>query len=452
MNTNQVGIGRINLSTGLGYDGAADKYATYLKLFSGEMFKGFQHNTIARDLVTKRTLKNGKSLQFIYTGRMTSSYHQPGTPILGNADKAPPVAEKTIVMDDLLVSSAFVYDLDETLAHYELRGEISRKIGYALAENYDRKIFRAIARGARAASPISASGFQEPGGTQIQLNGTANDTQATSATNLVNGFFEAASVLDEKGVSSDGRVAVLNPRQYYALIQATGDGGLINRDVQGSSLQSGDGVVSIAGIKIYKSMNIPFLGKFGTTATPTNAGDFVGPTMDSAGGTINAGLSAATAYYTMTTGGQATITKTAHGMSVGDKVSLTFAGAGATQNGTYTVIASGLTANAFKVDTTGYAGSAVTGTSTAVSYKIFGINNSYGESNDFAGSCGLIFQKEGAGVVEAIGPQVQTTNGDISVVYQGDVILGRLAMGADYLNPAACVELYVGASSGVPAF
>ena len=34
-----------------------------------EMFKGFQHNAIARDLVMKRTLKNGKSLQFIYTGR-----------------------------------------------------------------------------------------------------------------------------------------------------------------------------------------------------------------------------------------------------------------------------------------------------------------------------------------------------------------------------------------------
>ena len=223
-NANQVSIGRSNLSTGVGYDGSADKYALYLKLFSGEMFKGFQHNTIARDLVTKRTLKNGKSLQFIYTGRMTSDYHTPGEPILGNSDKAPPVAEKTIVMDDLLISSAFVYDLDETLAHYDLRGEISRKIGYALAENYDRKIFRALARGARKASPITASGKAEPGGTQIQLHATNNATNATNGTNLINGFFEAAAVLDEKGVSSDGRVAVLNPRQYYALIQATGDG------------------------------------------------------------------------------------------------------------------------------------------------------------------------------------------------------------------------------------
>ena len=38
-----------------------ERRALYLKLFSGEMFKGFQHNAIARDLVMKRTLKNGKS-------------------------------------------------------------------------------------------------------------------------------------------------------------------------------------------------------------------------------------------------------------------------------------------------------------------------------------------------------------------------------------------------------
>lgn len=47
---------------------AGDARALYLKLFSGEMFKGFEYNAIARDLVMKRTLKNGKSLQFIYTG------------------------------------------------------------------------------------------------------------------------------------------------------------------------------------------------------------------------------------------------------------------------------------------------------------------------------------------------------------------------------------------------
>ena len=94
------------------------KYATYLKLATGEMFKAYESACIAKGTVQNRTLRNGKAAQFIFTGRMTADYHVPGTPILGSGD--PPVAEKTIVMDDLLVSSAFVYDLDEVLAHYSL--------------------------------------------------------------------------------------------------------------------------------------------------------------------------------------------------------------------------------------------------------------------------------------------------------------------------------------------
>ena len=359
-------------------NGGTDPRALYLKLFSGEMFKGFQHNAIARDLVMKRTLKNGKSLQFIYTGHTKAEFHTPGNSIMGNSDGAPPVAEKTITCDDLLISSAFVYELDETLAHYELRGEISKKIGYALAQKYDRLIFRAIAKGARQASPVSKTNFVEPGGTQIRV-GTGNATEAYDAAKLVDAFYDAAAALDEKGVSSDGRVAVLNPRQYYSLINTVSSGvitsGLINRDAQGTALQSGQGVVEIAGIKIYKSMNIPFFGSYGTkygTASATNPG----------------------------------------------------------------------------ITSPGNVGSFVGETAEDARASVTGINGNYGNATDFANSCGLIFQKEAAGVVEAIGPQVQVTSGDVSVVYQGDVILGRLAMGADFLNPAACVELIAGAATG----
>ena len=359
-----------------------DSRALYLKLFSGEMFKGFQHNAIARDLVMKRTLTNGKSLQFVYTGHTTAEYHTPGNSILGNTDGAPPVAEKTITIDDLLISSAFVYELDETLAHYELRGEISKKIGYALAQKYDRLIFRAIAKGARQASPISKTGFVEPGGTQIRVgtNNQASDAYSSSA--LINAFYDAAAALDEKGVSTDGRVGVLNPRQYYELIQAVGSNGLVNRDTQGTALQSGNGIIEIAGIKIYKSMNIPFFGRFGTK----------------------------------------------YGSVSGTNPGVTDPG----NTGDFTEVV--------MVDET--AGSGATKTV-----------NSYGNGNsDFENSCGLIFQKEAAGVVEAIGPQVQVTSGDISVVYQGDVILGRLAMGADALNPAAAIELFAGTATKPSAF
>jgi hypothetical protein len=361
-------------------NGASDSRALYLKMFSGEMFKGFEYNAIARDLVMKRTLKNGKSLQFIYTGRTTAEFHTPGNAILGNSDGAPPVSEKTITIDDLLISSAFLYDLDETLAHYELRGEISKKIGYALAQKYDRLIFRAVTRGARAKSPVQKTNFVEPGGTQIRVgsSGTAA-SDAYDPAKLVTAFYDAAAALDEKGVSQDGRVGVLNPRQYHALIQQVGENGLINRDEQGDSRQRGNGIVEIAGIKIFKSMNIPFFGNYGTKygtgsatnpgiTSPTNTGDFVGEAVED---------------------GRNSVT---------------------------------------------------------------GINNDYGQASNFNNSCGLIFQKEAAGVVEAVGPQVQVTSGDVSVVYQGDVILGRLAMGADYLNPACAVELYAGTATAPAQF
>ena len=76
---------------------------------------------------------------------------------------------------------------------------------------------------------------------------------------MINAFYDAAAALDEKGVSTDGRVGVLNPRQYYELIQAVGSNGLVNRDEQGDSLQKGNGIIEIAGIKIYKSMNLSLI-------------------------------------------------------------------------------------------------------------------------------------------------------------------------------------------------
>jgi len=326
-------VGTINntgstpLALGTAYD---TKYATYLKLFSGELFKAYESSCIAKGTVMNRTLKNGKSMQFIFTGRMTAAYHEPGTPILGSGD--PPVAEKTILMDDLLVSSAFVYDLDETLSHYDLRSEISRKIGHSLAEAYDKKVFRTIALAAREAHPITAAPGPEPGGSVIQL-GSGNEYDAQS---LVDAFFEAASVLDEKNVPREGRHAVLAPRQYYALISQV-DTNILNRDygATGGNMNTGMGLYEIAGIKIKTSNNLPFLA-----------------------GTVNA---------------------------------------------------------------------------------VSGENNTY--SGDFSTHCGLIYQKEAAGCLEAIGPQVQVSGNDVKTMYQGDLIVGRLAMGCGTLNPAAAIEL-----------
>ena len=328
-----------------GYDAGLQtgKYNTYLKLFSGELFKAYQNKTIAKDLCTRRTLKNGKSMQFIFTGGLDAYYHVPGSPILGgNLDSSNnsaaanqmPVAEKTIIMDDLLVASTFVYDLDEVLANYDLRGEIARKIGYALANSYDQRIFRAAAKA--AVQPRAVEG--QNSGATIEI-GNANIAGAAGhSAALVRAFYAAAQRFDETNVPADGRVAVIPPQSYYNLITQVSTNVIhpVNRDEQGSAIQSGTGVYEIAGIKILKSNNLP-------TAS---------------------------------------------------------------------------------------------------------VSHVPGENNDYSFTANnlqaLIMHKDSVGCVEAIGPQVQTTSGDVSVMYQGDLIVGRMAMGASHLNPAGAVEIVAG--------
>ena len=97
-------------------------------------------------------------------------------------------------MDDLLISSQFVYDLDEVLSQYSQRSEISKQIGEALAKHYDERIFRVLDMASREASVVTG----EPGGFEVNI-GSGNEFDAQS---LVDGFFEAAAVLDERSAPS----------------------------------------------------------------------------------------------------------------------------------------------------------------------------------------------------------------------------------------------------------
>ena len=306
------------------------RYATALKLFSGEVFNAFNDATIFKGLIRNYSLRGGKSKQFLLTGKLAAGYHTPGTAI-APADGLKS-NEKTIVMDDLLVSSQFVYDLDEILSQWSSRSEISKQIGEALAIHYDDRLARVLCKAATESSVVTG----EPGGFQVNIGaGNTNDAQA-----IVDGFFEAAAVLDERSAPSDGRVAVLSPRQYYSLISSV-DTNILNRDIGNSQgdMNSGKGLYSIAGIRIYKS-NV-LANQYGKNAT---------------------------------------------------------------------------------------ANAAVTGE-----------NNSYVVNN--ANLAGLVFHREAAGCVESIAPSIETTSGDFHVQYQGDLIVGKLAMGADTLRVSVAGSL-----------
>ena len=317
--TNMANITRPSAVNGNQGNTYATKYATALKLFSGEVFTAFNNASIFKGLVRGYSLRGAKSKQFLLTGKLAAGFHTPGQPIL--ADTALKANEKTLLLDDLLISSQFVYDLDEVISQWSTRSELSKQIGEALANFYDLRIARVLDMASREASVVTG----EPGGFEVSI-GSGKQLDAQS---IVDGFFEAASVLDERSAPQEGRSAVLSPRQYHSLVSSV-DTNILNRDLGNSQgdLNSGKGLVSIAGIRIYKSNNLPFMAAY----------------------------------------------------------------------------------------------------NSAVS----GENNDYTDTN--ATCCGLIFHKQAAGVVEAVAPTIETTSNDFNVQYQGQLIVGKLAMGCGSLD------------------
>ena len=324
--TTITNLSRPNAVNGNTSNTYANKYATALKLFSGEVYTAFNSASIFQGLVRSYTLRGGSSKQFLMTGTLSAGYHTPGAPILG--DTPLKANEKTINMDDLLVSSQFVYDLDEVISQYSTRSEISKQIGEALAKHYDTRIAKVLDIASRENSVVTG----EPGGFEVSI-GSGNQFKAQK---IVDGLFEAAAVLDERNAPQEGRVCVLSPRQYLGLIAAVYTN-ILNRELGGTQgdINSGKGLYSIAGIKLYKSNNLPFMAAYNTAVT--------------------------------------------------------------------------------------------------------GENNDYADANQTC--CGLVFHKEAAGVLTAIGPSVETTSGDFHVQYQGDLIVGKLAMGVGSLRVSVAGSL-----------
>tara|TARA_B100000085_G_scaffold281656_1_gene308663 strand:- start:47 stop:997 length:951 start_codon:yes stop_codon:yes gene_type:complete len=221
-------------------NGANDVNALFLKVWSGEVLATFQRENKMLGMTNVRTISSGKSAQFPVIGTTSASYHTPGNEILGTSVKH---AEKTINIDDLLVSSAFIANIDEAKNHYDVRSTYTSEMGRALANTVDKNLLQLAVLGAQASATITGGN----GGTQI-TDADAN----TNATSLIASIFECAQALDEKDVPSEDRFCVVKPDIYYQIVQ---NDKILNRDfgANGNGVYSDGTVIKVAGINIVKS-------------------------------------------------------------------------------------------------------------------------------------------------------------------------------------------------------
>ena len=249
-NTTPSRLGQINV--------AGDTDALFLKVFSGEILTTFEEATVMKGLHTIRTIANGKSAQFPVTGIADAKYHTPGENIAdaGNSYLSKiKHAEKVINIDDLLIASTFISNMDELKNHYDVRSIYARELGKALAKRFDiatMKTLIAAARTDSALKTVASDGFDGKDGIGI-VSGVA--LNALTGTDIQALLFEAAQKLDENDVPNDGqRFAILKPRDYYTLISSGED--VINRDFGGRGDVASGRIPMVAGLNIYKSNHL----------------------------------------------------------------------------------------------------------------------------------------------------------------------------------------------------
>lgn len=240
----------------------AERTALFKDVFAGEVLTAFEETNVFSDLHMVRTISNGKSASFPATWKLDARYHVPGTPILGSNKLE--IAERVIKIDDVLIADAFIYDLDDAMAHYDVRQIHSKELGAALSREYDKRVAQVLVNAARANGTTASS----PGGSRL-----TNAAAKTDGEVLAGMIFGAAQVLDEKDIKEDGRFVVVKPAQYYLLAQTTK---VLNRDWGGAGVYADGTVLRVAGVQIVKSNNLPTTDIDTSTAGEQNdyTGDF----------------------------------------------------------------------------------------------------------------------------------------------------------------------------------
>ena len=220
--------------------GATRDDALFLKVFAGEVITSFDRASKTEGADMVRSISNGKSATFPVMGRIGASYHAVGTEITGSDINH---NEKVITINDLLISSVFVSNIEEAKNHWDVRSAYSTEIGRALAFQKDKHILQTIGQASLASASITGGDAT----TNVINTGIASATDSTAANAMIDAIFAAAKELDANYVPSEGRKCFMRLEEYYKLANATN---AVNVDFSGNGSIAEGKVHKIAGIEL----------------------------------------------------------------------------------------------------------------------------------------------------------------------------------------------------------
>ncbi len=227
--------------------GQGDEWALFKQNYIAEVITSFVENYKLEGRVTTRNIESGKSASFPNMGTIGSEYHVPGTEINGMIVEH---NETILTLDPMLISHAFIANIDEAMNHYDVRSEYTRQQGLELAQKRQLNELRCAIRAARVTEGKVEG---QPGGAVITAA-----TMATDPTVLADAFRSARMIFDEKLLPDNPSefTGALSPAQWYLL---TENKDLIDRDINPEANGSyGQAVIaSVARIPLVKINAMP---------------------------------------------------------------------------------------------------------------------------------------------------------------------------------------------------
>lgn len=257
-NATPVSVGLINA--------AGTEDALFLKVFAGEVITSFERASVTQGAEMVRSISSGKSATFPVMGRVSASYHTAGAEITGSDVNH---NEKVITINDLLISSVFLSNIEEAKNHWDVRSAYSTEIGRALAFQKDKHILQTIGQAAQASANVADTGYGA--GTVITNASIASATASTAANAMIDSLFDAAKAMDANYVPKEGRKCFIRLEEYYKLANATN---AVNVDFSGQGSIAEGKVMKIAGIELIPTAH--FVSSDLSASTAVDAGKAVG--------------------------------------------------------------------------------------------------------------------------------------------------------------------------------
>ena len=208
-----------------------------LKIYA-ETLASFERKNIFMELITKQTIQNGKSAQFIVNGRGTENAINATTGLpettgvinthtLGgnqrDGSSQMVVTERTILTERPIFVRKQLDNYEEKMAHYNIRSMITGQNGSSMANFLDKRVLVEL----DLATTAVATDTQYASGAVFNTLITTGTTSEAKGDAIVDAIFAGLSILDGKDQIGEQRYFVTSNTHYYNLLLSQK---AINRD------------------------------------------------------------------------------------------------------------------------------------------------------------------------------------------------------------------------------